>query len=48
MKVNGAQLITKLLERQGITVVSGIPGGANLPLYDALSGSAIRHILARH
>ncbi len=48
MKVTGAQLITQLLERQGITVVSGIPGGANLPLYDALSGSGIRHILARH
>jgi acetolactate synthase-1/2/3 large subunit len=48
MKVTGAQLITQLLERQGITAVSGIPGGANLPLYDALSGSGIRHILARH
>lgn len=48
MKLTGAQLILKLLERQGITQVAGIPGGANLPLYDALTFSPIRHILARH
>src|SRR6185369_17131348 len=29
-------------------VVAGIPGGAILPLYDALAGSRIRHVLARH
>jgi len=47
--LNGAQLIIKLLERQGITTIAGIPGGANLPLYDALSRSkTIRHILTRH
>ena len=45
----GAQLIVYLLERQGITTVAGIPGGAALPLYDALSQSqSIRHILTRH
>ncbi|HRU05784.1 MAG TPA: biosynthetic-type acetolactate synthase large subunit, partial [Candidatus Brocadiia bacterium] len=48
MKMNGAQLIVKLLERQGIQTVAGIPGGSNLPLYDALAASPIRHILARH
>ena len=48
MKMNGARLITRLLERQGIDVVAGIPGGANLPLYDALHDSALRHVLARH
>ncbi|GEM_PF-3818653 len=48
MKLTGAQLILKLLERQGITCISGIPGGANLPLYDALHASPIRHVLARH
>jgi acetolactate synthase-1/2/3 large subunit len=48
-KMTGAELIVALLERQGIRIVSGIPGGANLPLYDALSQSrAIRHVLARH
>ncbi|HEY3491013.1 MAG TPA: acetolactate synthase large subunit [Candidatus Deferrimicrobiaceae bacterium] len=49
MRLNGAQIIVQLLERQGIRTVAGIPGGANLPLYDALSRSRrIRHILARH
>src|SRR5512147_194695 len=48
MKTNGAELITRLLERQGITTIAGIPGGANLPLYDALHASPIRHVLARH
>jgi len=38
----------RLLERQGIDTIPGIPGGANLPLYDALRDSAIRHVLARH
>ena len=44
----GAELTIDLLKRQGVTLVTGIPGGANLPLYDALSRSAIRHVLARH
>ncbi len=44
----GAELTIALLERQGITQIAGIPGGSNLPLYDALSRSTIRHILARH
>lgn len=48
MKLNGAQIICKLLERQGIDILSGIPGGAILPLYDALYDSPIRHVLARH
>jgi len=48
MKISGAALITKLLERQGIDTIAGIPGGANLPLYDALHASHIRHVLARH
>ena len=48
MKVNGAGIITELLVRQGVSTVSGIPGGANLPLYDALGRSRIRHVLARH
>ncbi|WP_061706672.1 acetolactate synthase large subunit [Pseudenterobacter timonensis] len=48
-RFTGAQLIVHLLERQGITTVTGIPGGTVLPLYDALSQSTtIRHVLARH
>jgi acetolactate synthase-1/2/3 large subunit len=48
MKARGAELIMRLLERQGITIAAGIPGGASLPLYDALRTSRIRHVLARH
>ncbi len=45
----GAQLMLRLLEREGVRTVSGIPGGAILPFYDALSTSSqIRHVLARH
>lgn len=48
-RFTGAQLIVHLLERQGISIVAGIPGGTVLPLYDALSQSTqIRHVLARH
>ena len=52
-RLTGAQLTIRLLERQGIDIIPGIPGGANLPLYDALArrvsqGSALRHVLARH
>lgn len=49
LQMTGAELIVRLLERQGIRTIAGIPGGAILPLYDALSGSSsIRHVLARH
>ncbi len=47
-QLSGARLLVKLLERQGITHITGIPGGANLPMYDALTGSSIKHVLARH
>lgn len=47
-RMTGAELIIRMLEQHGITSVSGIPGGAALPLYDALGNSQIRHILARH
>ncbi|THF62470.1 acetolactate synthase large subunit [Pseudothauera rhizosphaerae] len=48
-QMTGAELIVRLLERQGVRTVAGIPGGAILPLYDALSGSTlIHHVLARH
>ena len=47
-QLSGSQIIIKLLERQGITHIAGVPGGAALPLYDSLVGSSIQHILARH
>ncbi len=49
MKMSGAEIVINLLERQGIRIITGIPGGANLPLYHALAKSKkIHHILARH
>ena len=49
MKITGAGLIIELLEQRGVEFVAGVPGGAVLPLYDALGGSnRIRHVLARH
>jgi acetolactate synthase-1/2/3 large subunit len=48
VKYSGAEIIIKALERRGITIVTGIPGGANLPIYNALHKSMIRHVLARH
>lgn len=48
MKYSGAEIVIKLLENQGVEYISGIPGGFNLPIYDALYKSNIKHILARH
>ncbi|MHC4108964.1 MAG: thiamine pyrophosphate-binding protein, partial [Planctomycetota bacterium] len=48
MQSHGAEITIHLLERQGVRVLAGIPGGASLPLYDALRGSRVRHVLARH
>lgn len=47
MKKTGAQIITTLLEMHGIKIVSGIPGGSILPLYDELARSNIQHVLVR-
>lgn len=49
MNMTGAELIIHLLERHGIRIVAGIPGGALLPLYEALGRSRVlRHVLVRH
>jgi acetolactate synthase-1/2/3 large subunit len=48
MHFTGAELIIRLIERQGIATLAGVPGGMCLPLYDALGQSPIRHVLARH
>jgi acetolactate synthase I/II/III large subunit len=44
----GAQLVWDALEREGVEVVFGYPGGAIMPSYDALLESRIRHVLVRH
>lgn len=46
--LSGAEFVVEELARRGITTVIGIPGGAILPLYDALTQSGVRHVLARH
>lgn len=48
METTGAKRLLDILQRHGIDMVAGIPGGSILPLYDALHGSPMRHILARH
>ena len=49
VKVTGAQALVLAMERVGVEVVFGIPGGAVLPAYDPLLDSKqIRHILVRH
>ena len=45
---NGADVLIQSLKEQGVDVIFGYPGGAVLPIYDALHRNPIRHILARH
>src|SRR5262245_24007421 len=47
-EMTGAQIVCETLKREGVEVVFGIPGGANLPLNDALGLSGIRFVLTRH
>lgn len=46
--MNGAQLLIKCLEAQGVEKIWGYPGGAIMPVYDALVDSPIQHFLTRH
>jgi acetolactate synthase-1/2/3 large subunit len=47
--VNGADAVLRSLEAEGVDTVFGIPGGAILPIYDALArGTTLRHVLSRH
>ncbi len=45
---NGAEALIAFLESKKIKTIAGIPGGYNLPIYDALKGSSIEHVLVRH
>ncbi len=47
-KITGAQVVVRSLEQLGVNHVFGYPGGANLPLFDALYDSDINFILTRH
>jgi acetolactate synthase-1/2/3 large subunit len=46
--VKGAEALLEALRDRGVDTVFGYPGGAIMPLYDALLGSGIRHVLVRH
>ena len=46
--MKGAELVLKMLEREGVKIVFGHPGGAIMPIYDALYDSPIKHVLVRH
>ncbi len=46
--MNGAQYIVNALHQQGVTQVFGYPGGAIMPVYDALYDGGIPHLLCRH
>ena len=49
MTQSGAEILLRALKDQGVEVIFGYPGGAVLPIYDALfQQNAIRHILVRH
>ncbi|WP_251638218.1 biosynthetic-type acetolactate synthase large subunit [Sporosarcina sp. NCCP-2716] len=45
---NGSDVLIRSLKEQGVEMIFGYPGGAVLPIYDALYKQPIRHILARH
>ena len=47
-RLSGAQIVCECLVREGVTHAFGYPGGAILPVYDALPGYPVHHVLARH
>ena len=46
--MKGAEFFVQAMEREGVEVIFGLPGGAIMPVYDALLDSNIRHVLVRH
>ncbi len=49
MEMNGARIIIECLHEQGVETVFGYPGGAVLPLYDALFRyGKMQHVLTTH
>ena len=48
MKLTGAEILCESLTRLGVRHIFGYPGGAILPVYDALGKSKLHHILVRH
>ena len=46
--LKGAEIVLQCMRAEGVDLVFGYPGGAIMPLYDALEGSGVRHVLTRH
>jgi acetolactate synthase-1/2/3 large subunit len=46
--MKGSTALLKALEQQGVEVIFGHPGGAILPIYDALYDETLKHVLVRH
>ena len=46
--MTGARALMVAMEKEGVKEVFGLPGGANLPMYDEFARCNIRHILVRH
>lgn len=46
--MNGAQWVVHALRAQGVNTVFGYPGGAIMPVYDALYDGGVEHLLCRH
>ena len=47
-RMRAVDALMEALKAEGVEVVFGLPGGANLPTYDALYDAGMRHILVRH
>ncbi len=48
MKKSGAEILWECMLREGVEVVFGYPGGANMPIYDAMLNYPVHHVLVRH
>ena len=48
MKMTGAEIFIESLKKEGVDTIFGYPGGAVLPIYDAMYDCGIKHMLVRH
>ena len=48
MEITVAEALIRCLEQENVELVFGYPGGAILPVYDALNNTTIKHVLVRH
>jgi acetolactate synthase-1/2/3 large subunit len=48
MRITAAEALVRCLEEEKVEIIFGLPGGAIVPVYDALYHSKIKHVLVRH